>query len=371
MHISYIPDSEKRIKILTEFEHSKPEEWEVFIEKYRSESDKEKRQNEVLQFCGMVKSKKKKEENEGEEKKKEKPDSQQYALRRNLREILELDNPEAPNVIEDIKFHLAMKRMVILDLSLMTLDMAYRVAHLILDGIFSYNLEGITAGKIINTIAVFEESQNVLHKKAVEEGKSIFTRWAKEGRKFNLGLIYVTQQPGAIAEEIVSQTDNFFIMHILNKGDIDALKRANPHYNGVISEFLASETFVGNTYIYSAPLQPYVFPAKIAQFNKDFFDTLEAKAPKVKTEDKNSVLDELKDIAKHLEPLATKKYEKFSKFVGACSHRIYEYFQKKGVSVPFMDNENRRIDYGIAQNLVKILQKKQLLKLPAEENTDT
>jgi len=344
------------LKILTEFKYSNLEGWRKFLEEYRKESDRDKKQDKLLDFCGKVKSKRKK------EKKDEEYDisQQQYALRRNLREILEWDNSEAPNIIEDIKFHLAMKRLVILDLSLMTLEMAYRIAHLILDGVFNYNMEGITAGKIINAVAVFEEAQNVLNKKAVEEGKSIFTRWAKEGRKFQLGLIYVTQQPGAIAEEIVSQTDNFFVMHLLNKGDIDALKRANPHYDGIITDFLSMETFVGNTYIYSAPLQPYVFPAKIFEFKEGFFDTLTGK-----TENKNNVLGELQSIAGFLKPVAAKKYEKQSKFVGACSYKIYEYFQRNKISTPFMDDEKNRIDYGIAENLIRVLENRNLLEPPA------
>jgi len=336
---------DQELKILPEFKYSSPEKWQEFLEKYRKETERRNREKTLLDFCGKI---------------KEKTDvKEKYALRRNLREILEWDESKAPDIVEDVKFHLARKRLVILDLSLMTLDMAYRIAHLILEEVFNYNMEGITAGKIINAIAVFEEAQNVLNKKAVEEGKSIFTRWAKEGRKFNLGLIYVTQQPGAIAEEIVSQTDNFFVMHLLNKGDIDALKKSNPHYDGVIADFLIMETFVGNTYIYSAPLQPYVFPAKISEFNKGFSDI-----PTVKTNDENSILDELQDITKYLESVTAKDYKKWSKFVGASSYKIYEYFQKNGISSPFIDNENKRIDYGIAENLIRVLAERKLLKLP-------
>ena len=340
------------LKILPEFKYSKTQEWLEFLSKYRNESNKREQQDKLLlDFCGTVSTK----------KGKDMPDiSQQYALRRNLREILEWDEPEASNVVEDIKLHLARKRLVVLDLSLMTLEMAYRVAHLILNEIFNYNIEGVTAGKIINTIAVFEEAQNVLNRKAVEEAKSVFTRWAKEGRKFQLGLIYVTQQPGAIAEEIVSQTDNFFVMHLLNKGDIDALKKANPHYDGAIANFLGMETFVGNTYIYSAPVQPYVFPAKVFEFGKDFFATLSGKIKSSK-----SVLEELQDIAKTLQPVAAKQYGEWRKFVGACSHQIYQYFKDNSISVPFMDEENKWIDYEIAENLLRVLEKRGLLKLPS------
>lgn len=345
------------LKILPEFKYSLTQDWQGFLDKYRNESVRREQQDRLLlDFCGKVST-----------KGTSKDIGQQYALRRNLREVLEWDEPEACNIVEDIKFHLAEKRLVIVDLSLMTLEMAYRVAHLILDGVFDYNVEGITAGKTINTIAVFEEAQNVLNRKAVEEAKSVFTRWAKEGRKFQLGLIYVTQQPGAIAEEIVSQTDNYFAMHLLNKGDIDALKKANPHYNGVTADFLSMETFVGNTYIYSAPLQPYVFPAKVFEFGKkDFLAVLSGKVKHSK-----SVLEELQGIAKILQTVAAKQHAGWSKFVGACSYSVYQYFKDNSISASFMVDDKQWIDYGIAENLIRVLERRSLLKLPTFSEQST
>jgi hypothetical protein len=193
-------------------------------------------------------------------------EAQVGVLNRNLRWLFPLHRPNAPNIITDIRKKMEEEKTVVVDLSLLTTELGVSLSNTILEAIFRYNVTNITQGKLIECIAVFEEAQNVLNNKSVNEGLSYFVRWAKEGRKYHLGLIYVTQQPGAIAEEIVSQTDNFFIMHLLGKGDIDALRNANPHYDGVISNFLKNETITGNTYIYSAPKQPYVFPCRILEF---------------------------------------------------------------------------------------------------------
>ncbi len=342
--------ADQELAIIAEFRYGDEGRWREFLRDYRGEQKAKDKRKKLLEYCGQVSTK----------KDKEKPDAkQQYALCRNLRDVLEWDEPTAPNILEDVKFHLGMKRVVILDLSLMTLNVAYRVAHLVLDALFRYNVESITTAKTIGTIAVFEEAQNVLNKKAVEEGTSIFSRWAKEGRKFDLGLIYVTQQPGAIAEEIVSQTDNFFVMHLLCRGDIDALKRANPHYDGVIADFLAMETLVGNTYIYSAPLQPYVFPAKVLKFSKDLFQRLPPE-----TQPEQGVLEQLKAMASHVKPLAEKGDWKWPKFVGACSREIYRYLNQAGISSPFMDHDKKWIDYAVAEHLLSVLDARGLLKLP-------
>lgn len=196
------------------------------------------------------------------------------ALHRIITSLLDLHNPRGEDFFEEVQKALLARKVVILDLSLYPVDSAIQIADVVLWRIFSFNQHRITSGEMVPVIAVFEEAQNVLNKKAVEEAKTIFVRWAKEGRKYNLGLIYITQQPGAVAEEIVSQTDNFFVMHLLSKNDVEALVRANRHYGGVIAHFLTSETVVGNAYIYSAPYQPFVFPAHIWEFKPDIFKEL-------------------------------------------------------------------------------------------------
>lgn len=224
-------------------------------------------------------------------------ESQVGVLKRNLRWIMPLHDSNAPNIVTDAMWHLARGRTVIVDLSLLPLEIGNSLSNTILEGIFQHNVRNITQGRLIKCIAVFEEAQNVLNRDAVEEGRSYFVRWTKEGRKYRLGLIYVTQQPGAIAEEIVSQTDNFFVMHLLGKGDIDALRRANPHYDGVISELLSKETIVGNTYIYSAPKQPYVFPCKVLEFQES---TVQDLIRQEKFQPRTSVNEEMGELQERL-----------------------------------------------------------------------
>jgi len=271
-------------------------------------------------------------------------------LERNLRWLLPLHNPYAPNIITDVMWHLARRRTVIIDLSLLPLEIGISLSNIILEGIFKYNVENITQGRLIKCIAVFEEAQNVLNKNAVEEGWSYFVRWAKEGRKYHLGLIYVTQQPGAIAEEIVSQTDNFFVMHLLGKGDIDVLRRANPHYDGVISDFLSKETIVGNTYIYSAPKQPYVFPCKVFEFRES---TIQDLIKQQNFQPRVSVSKEMSELKKRLMEITNRSSnsENEKKIIGSFSREIYRYFTEHETPFPFLDINNQWIDYNQAKNL--------------------
>jgi len=277
-------------------------------------------------------------------------ESQVRVLKRNLRWIMPLHDSNAPNIVTDAMWHLARSRTVIVDLSLLPLEIGNSLSNTILEGIFQYNVRNITQGRLIKCIAVFEEAQNVLNRDAVKEGRSYFVRWTKEGRKYRLGLIYVTQQPGAIAEEIVSQTDNFFVMHLLGKGDIDALRRANPHYDGVISEFLSKETIVGNTYIYSAPKQPYVFPCKVLEFQESTVQDLikqEEFQPRTSVNEEMGALEE--SLNEIINNISTSEDE--SRIIGKFSREIYRYFMKRSIHLSLADTNNQWIDFDQARNL--------------------
>jgi DNA helicase HerA-like ATPase len=63
-------------------------------------------------------------------------------------------------------------------------------------------------------------------------------RFAKEGRKFNLGMMFVTQRPASISVEILSRTENFFVMHVSSLDDIKPLKNAKIAFEGAVSDVL-------------------------------------------------------------------------------------------------------------------------------------
>ncbi len=65
-----------------------------------------------------------------------------------------------------------------------------------------------------------EAAQNVLSSEKMKREESPFVEWVEEGRKYNLGAIIVTQQPGAISDQLLSQGDNFFALHLVSSVDL-------------------------------------------------------------------------------------------------------------------------------------------------------
>lgn len=131
--------------------------------------------------------------------------------------LRELHEKDAPTIAEEVLCHLGNNLIVVMDLSLIRVEMAQDILGAILNKIFDYNKESFTGNRkaLIPSITVLEEAQNVLSEKAISDESSIFIRYTKEGRKYGLSFVYITQQPGSIDNTILSQTDNYFVMHVL------------------------------------------------------------------------------------------------------------------------------------------------------------
>lgn len=178
-------------------------------------------------------------------------------------------------LVEDVFEALKRGKTVIIDLSLRDNQEASIISNIFIRKLFEKNKKGFTDGKtederkknVINTIIVVEEAQNVLSDEFVRSNANPFVRVAKEGRKFGLGLVAITQRPSAISEEIRTQAENFFVFHMGNSKDIKALVESNINYDGVIAKFVQSETIPGNLYMVSAN-QSFALPVRVVEFEK-------------------------------------------------------------------------------------------------------
>jgi DNA helicase HerA-like ATPase len=173
-------------------------------------------------------------------------------------------------LVEDVFKALKQGKTVIIDLSLRDNQEATIISNIFMRKLFEHNKREFTSNKakeVINTVIVVEEAQNVLSDEFVRSNANPFVRVAKEGRKFGLGLVAITQRPSAISEEIRSQAENFFVLHMGNSKDIKALVESNINYDGVISKFVQSETIPGNLYMVSAN-QSFVLPVRVIEFEE-------------------------------------------------------------------------------------------------------
>ena len=141
------------------------------------------------------------------------------------------------------------------------------LSGILLRKIFDHNQEQFTQAdpRTIPTIAVVEEAQSVLNERT--SGSGPYIEWVKEGRKYDLGSILVTQQPGSIPNEILSQGDNWFVFHLLSAGDLQNIKNANAHFSSDILSGLLNEPIPGQGVFWSSSTKkPYPLGMRILSF---------------------------------------------------------------------------------------------------------
>jgi hypothetical protein len=67
-----------------------------------------------------------------------------------------------------------------------------------------------------------------------------------------LGAVLITQQPGSLSHELLSQGDNWFLFHLLSAGDLAAAKRANAHLSDDLLSSLLNEPIPGHGVVWSS-----------------------------------------------------------------------------------------------------------------------
>lgn len=198
------------------------------------------------------------------------------AIRKRIKHLIDegtgLHNSKS-KLIEDIFKYLKQGKTVIIDLSLKDSADASIISTILVRKLFEHNKSEFTsnttskAAAVIETVIFVEEAQNVLSDELVKTNANPFVRCAKEGRKFKLGMVAITQRPSAISEEIRTQAENFFAFHMGNSDDIKALTKSNINYDGVISNFIQRETIKGNLYMVTSE-RAFVVPVRVLEFEK-------------------------------------------------------------------------------------------------------
>lgn len=127
---------------------------------------------------------------------------------------------------QDILNRLRQGKIVIVDLSLGDPKLQAMFSKEICRRIFSDAVSRFTSTRPNNFIQFyFEEAHNLFPKKEDKDLSQIYNRLAKEGAKFNLGLIYATQEVSSISGNILKATQNWFISHLNNEDEIRELRK--------------------------------------------------------------------------------------------------------------------------------------------------
>lgn len=129
----------------------------------------------------------------------------------------------------------------IIDFSEVPSDILPLVISLVARMIFS--VQQWTERANINPIALFCDEAHLYipqNTKGGMEEQSLnsFERIAKEGRKYGIGLVVITQRPSEVDRTVLSQSSNFIAMRLTNVDDQNVIKRLLPDSLGNFGELL-------------------------------------------------------------------------------------------------------------------------------------
>lgn len=174
-------------------------------------------------------------------------------------------------LLETLDTSLLQGKLCVFDLSQLKGRLSLLFSGLILKKIFRHNQEEFTKAKsqTIPTLVVIEEAQSVLDEKS--QASEPFISWVKEGRKYDLGALLITQQPGSVPTEILSQGDNWFIFHLLSATDLLTLKKANAHFSDDLLSSILNEPIPGQGVFWSSVGgKPYPISFRAMSFEKKY-----------------------------------------------------------------------------------------------------
>lgn len=193
------------------------------------------------------------------------------AARGNVTAIVRMLHDKSSQLLDKLMTALAEGKLCIVDVSQMRGGQALALSGLLLRRIFERNQAEFTKAEpqTIPTIAVVEEAQSVLNERAA--ASEPYIAWVKEGRKYDLGAVLITQQPGSIPMEILSQGDNWFIFHLLSSADLMSVRNANAHFSQDILSVLLNEPIPGQGVFWSsAGGRAYPLSLRVLSFEKMF-----------------------------------------------------------------------------------------------------
>jgi uncharacterized protein len=149
----------------------------------------------------------------------ERQEAEALAARANMVRVVSALHDPSSQLLPGLQRALEEGRLCVVDISQMRGAQGLALAGVILQELFESNQAEFTKkdSRSVPVIAVVEEAQSVLGATAAQ-GEGPFVAWVKEGRKYDLGAMLITQQPGSIPQEILSQGDNWFVFHLLPRG---------------------------------------------------------------------------------------------------------------------------------------------------------
>lgn len=140
--------------------------------------------------------------------------------------------------------HLDHGQVVILDLGNADEVLMAYFSRQLSEAVFSHQTEKFTSNTLGDHYIqlYFEEAHNLFGYNDDSDETRIYRRFAKEGAKYHVGMVYSTQSPSTVNSDLLAQTENFFIAHLASQDDTNRLAKVNIAYDSIKNDILQAKT---------------------------------------------------------------------------------------------------------------------------------
>lgn len=115
-------------------------------------------------------------------------------------------------------------KLVIIDQAFGDASLHKSTSERILNYLLKKNMNIFALGKAPPPVLIYvEEAHNLMPKGNESDALNIWAKVAKEGAKFNIGMVYSTQEVSGIQKNILKNTTNWFVAHLNNKEEVRVL----------------------------------------------------------------------------------------------------------------------------------------------------
>ncbi len=160
-----------------------------------------------------------------------------------LRPFMIYHDHRAGDFVNQILVSLDRGQTVILDLGNAAEEIRRYFSDLLSRSVFSHQEIKFTGNTLDSHFVqlYFEEAHN-LFPRDDKDFTGVYSRFAKEGAKFHIGIVYSTQSPSTINKELLAQTENFFVAHMSSQDEANAIAKLQVQYDGLQQEILLTRT---------------------------------------------------------------------------------------------------------------------------------
>ena len=160
-----------------------------------------------------------------------------------LRGYMAYHAPDADDFMVDILAQLDAGKTIILDLGNATDQIRRYFADMLSKAVFGHQEQKFVGNKLAGHFVqlYFEEAHNLFPPES-KDLTGVYARFAKEGAKFHIGMVYSTQSPSTINSELLAQTENFFVGHLSSQDETRSLSRVQIAFAGIEEDILRAKT---------------------------------------------------------------------------------------------------------------------------------